>query len=91
MINKCVINIYMNHRCIAKTQKGTQCQRKHKSGLCEQHYDIYRKYKKKQDKLEQTGGFPLLPSCLDVIRCDWITNITYALPGLNALVSLFSY
>lgn len=81
----------MNHRCIAKTVKGKQCSRKHIKGLCDQHYSIYCKYKKKRDNLDQIGGFPILPSCLDVIKCDWITNISYALPGLDTLVNLFTY
>ena len=33
----------------------------------------------------------LVPSCLDVLSCDWITDITYAIPGLSSLIQLVSY
>lgn len=50
----------------------------------------------------QTGGSVLgsvdasmlslaLPSCLDVLKCDWMTDITSAVPGLSLLIRLFSY
>ena len=33
----------------------------------------------------------LIPSCLDILSCDWITDITYAIPGLASLIQLMSY
>lgn len=77
----------MKYRCLAKTHQFKQCQRNGINGLCRQHNLIYQKYK----LIEQQGGFPLLPSCLDVIRCDWVTNLSYAVPGLNFISNLLSY
>jgi hypothetical protein len=89
------------NRCIAKTRGGTRCCRKPVKGhcLCFQHKPSLDLLEKRL--MNQHGGDPLvdaykslfsvaLPSCLDVISCDWITDVTYAIPGLSSLIKLMS-
>lgn len=86
------------NQCIAKTHQNLRCKRKSTDNylLCHQHLELLKNSLKKTDKsIIQNGGqlnLPvLLPSCFDILTCDWITDINYAIPGLASLIQLMSY
>ena len=85
------------NQCIAKTHQNLRCKRKSAGDdlLCHQHSNLLKKFLKKDKNIIQHGGqlnFPLpLPSCFDILSCDWITDINYAIPGLSSLIQLMSY
>ena len=86
------------HQCIAKTLSGNRCRRSpiHDSSFCQQHTKMIKKYMSLFQKMKnQMGGnllSPLmpfvLPSCIDVLKCDWITDINSAIPGLSSILKL---
>lgn len=90
------------HQCLAKTQNSLRCSRKTQIDcyFCHQHQKIYNSFLKESNR--QSGGNPLMtlqnkilsfmvPSCLDILQCDWITDITYVIPGLSSLTKLMSF
>lgn len=80
-------------RCIARTQLGDRCCRKSKQKfLCKQHYDIMKKESLncKNNTKNQVGGMVMLPACLDILQCNWWTDITSAVPGLSSVIGLLS-
>ena len=83
-------------QCIAKTLNGKQCKHTGKYGIgkmvvCGHHKNLIKNtgYEKNKSK-EQSGGsgIPLLPSCLDILSCNWTKNLSYVLPGLNYLLNI---
>jgi hypothetical protein len=81
--------------CLAQTRNYKQCKRQSIKGghFCHQHHAILNNYItiKNITKTKQNGGgFGLLPSCLDILQCDWVTDATYAVPGLNSILSFIS-
>ena len=92
------------NRCIAKTNCGYRCVRCPVEGhdLCFQHKKIYDDFVQSLLQTDQVGGAVdlaqistsamnvVLPSCLDIIKCDWATDFSYAIPGLSSLITLFS-
>jgi hypothetical protein len=87
-------------QCIAKTSKNRRCQRQCSRNqlLCHQHNTIFRKYisQRSTEKTNQHGGFlnpisilsVMIPSCLDVVQCNWIVDATSAIPGLSTFIGL---
>lgn len=93
--SQCLAKTMTGHRCRNRVSNF---------GLCHVHYRIsseYINHKQVMKPNQHGGGFagpgvdflrqygiPLLPSCLDILKCDWITDITYALPGFSSLLKL---
>ena len=91
-------------QCIAKTSHKTRCKRQiplksmsHAMSqyLCNQHDKTVQQHLQKRRSRSQIGGNPIntvlsvmLPSCIDILSCDWITDATSAIPGLSSLISL---
>ena|SRR5581483_1492546 len=92
-------------QCIAKTLHNKRCKKNaiNNNFLCRQHYKICQNFFEKFTTESQIGGFSvgiqnygkifstLIPSCLDILQCDWITDITSAIPFLPLLIKLASY
>ncbi len=93
-----------NYQCIAKTQIGQRCRKKSLEGyfLCHLHHNATINFFNQVKLVEQNGGYAIsdiyksafnfaLPSCLDILQCDWITDISNVIPGLPLLMNLMSY
>lgn len=92
------------NQCVAKTQDNHRCLRSHVDGhdLCFQHKKTYDIFMQSIMVVHQQGGALsiaspsaavmsiILPSCLDIIKCNWTTDFTYVIPGLSLLINMFS-
>jgi len=100
-INQCIAKTHSGHRCKKKPMsKHFLCSQHNKITAsffknlnCNSQINL---------STQQNGGDPLtdfyrsifsvmIPSCLDILQCDWITDITYAIPGLSLVLKLMSY
>jgi len=96
--------VYPINQCIAKTANGYRCKKRPIDDhfLCHQHHKATIEFFKNARSVKQQGGDPVtdiyksvfsvaLPSCIDILQCDWITDVTSAIPGLTLLIKLMSY
>ena len=106
-IDRCMAKTQKNTRCQKKTLKGhffckqhdhiytIFLQRLKTDNIIDDYTQNYVHITDKQQIGGQLFGLNslnfLVPSCLDVLSCDWITDITYAIPGLASLIQLVSY
>ena len=92
------------NQCIAQTRHDGRCKRKTKENkfFCFQHENKVKKISRgtqlsELKQIVQSGGWldiPMtvpLPSCYDVLNCDWTTDMNAAVPGLSSIIQLISY